>query len=131
MIKRQCLFLLLLLLCIAMRDRVVNSSAPRPSFTSANIAAGASYEEYDFDPPNAKRRNLTLGKDRELFYASVDFKWLVQRLTNVDCLIGLGKKALLMLLNLVRGADPDEASRKNALEIWSYIRNVQKTSNIR
>lgn len=121
---RYYLILIFLLLCC---QRCLGSTI----LPSTNIAGGASYEEFDFDPQTSKRRNLTLGKDRELFYASIDFKWLFQRLTDVDSMMGFGRKILISLLNLVRGADPNEVNRKNALEIWSYIRNVQRGSNLK
>lgn len=90
------------------------------------VIAGIQLDEYDFDT-DLPRRDVALGKDRELFYASIDLKWLFRLL----CDRFFWKAQFFSLFKLLKGLDSSEISVKNAIEVLTEVRRMQKQSNIR
>lgn len=102
----------------------------RGAFFDGSLYYGGAYDDYDYDNL-ANQKNLTLGKDRELFYASVDLRWLFRTIVDLDqwksTLLNIQSKVMKYIL----GPDQDDIGRQNAIEIWSYIRKIQKLSNLK
>jgi hypothetical protein len=77
------------------------------------------------------RRDLILGKDRELLYFSVDLKWMFGRLTDKHTYVSILRGAWKFLSRLWGGFAGTKDSKDAAVDILQYIRSVNPDSPVK
>jgi hypothetical protein len=105
---------ILLLLCI----QVVNGSFAK-SKSKLLIRGG----EDDFEVQ--RRQDFSVGKDRELFHASVDLKWLFDVLCDRNTWIDLFDNIVQRFLRLSRGYEAEFQYRDFAIQLLREIKQME------
>jgi hypothetical protein len=104
------------------------SGARLPIFNvTNNIRAGGGANE-DF---TSFRRDLILGKDRELLYFSIDLKWVLERLTDKHTYVNILKGAWRSLSRLWGTFDGANDFKDAAVDILQYVRSINPDSPVK
>lgn len=96
-------------------------------FRGGGGITSSSHDEFDGD----YKSEFTFGKDRELFHASIDLKWVYFCLTDRGTWLNLAKGLLEKIKRLYPPYDILCYYRENALEMIKNFRNLEEQSNLK
>lgn len=113
-----------------MQDRILEEETiDRSNIPFDQTLSGGAIDDFEYET-NIQRSEVSLGKDRELFYASMDLKWFFSTLFDRFFWFNLVYKSFTGAKHLVFGSNESQI-RINSLAILSSIRKMHKASNLR
>lgn len=88
----------------------------------------------DFDSDDTKVNDIMLGKDREIFYISLDLKWIVCKLLDKSFWKDASLftfKSIAWVFSKLRGNDDEKVLKTRSLNILAKIRQLNKACSLK